>query len=335
MGRLCYQALSRTNRLDLWNAMKTAFLFPGQGAQKVGMALDLYEAFPAARSVFDQAEEVSGLALKRLCFKGPEEELNRTDVAQPAIFAVSAAILAVMRDVLGPARQSALAPAYTAGLSLGEYTAFYAVGGMDLVTAVKLVTRRGQAMQAAAEARPSGMVGIIGLDETAASELCRAAGEGQMLTCANFNCPGQIVLSGAIEACERAAERAADFGASGAVPLKVAGAFHSEFMAPAADWLAEAMADVAFAAPEVPVVCNVDGAPTADPDPIRQKLLSQLVSPVRWQQSMEFLLDEGVEKFYEIGPGRVLAGLMRRIRRRVDFTSVNSKEAVEKLARAQ
>ena len=315
--------------------MKTAFLFPGQGAQKVGMGLDFHEAFPVAKSVFDQAEKACGLALKKLCFEGPQEQLDRTDVAQPAIFSVSAATLAVMRDVLSPARQSAIEPAYTAGLSLGEYTAFYAAGGMDLATAVRLVTRRGQAMQAAAEARPSGMVSIIGLDETAAGELCRAAAEGQVLACANFNCPGQIVLSGAIEACERAAERAADFGASGAVPLKVAGAFHSEFMAPAADRLAEAMVDVAFAAPGVPVVCNVDGAPTADPGRIRQKLLSQLVSPVRWQQSMEFLLDEGVEKFYEIGPGRVLAGLMRRIRRQAGFTSVNSKEAVEKLARAQ
>jgi len=294
------------------------------------MGWDLYQSFPAAKRVLDLAESLSQVPLKRLCFQGPQEELARTDIAQPAIFAVSAATLAVMDDLLSPDQFQAVQPAYMAGLSLGEYTALYAAGAMDLETGVKLVTRRGQAMQRAAEAKPSGMVSILGLDEAAAVELCCAASEDQVLTCANFNCPGQIVLSGAIEACRRAAAKAKDFGATGAVMLGVAGAFHSEFMTPAVDELAQVLQDVTLVDPNVPVVSNVDAAPHGDADQAREKLLAQLVRPVRWQQSMEYLLGQGVVKFYEIGPGRVLAGLMRRIDRAADLTSLNSKDAIEK-----
>lgn len=310
--------------------MKIAFLFPGQGAQTVGMGKDLYEAYPAAKEVFDTAEAVSGLELTKLCFEGPQEDLSRTDIAQPAIFTVSAATLAVIKDQLGPEKYQTITPAFSAGLSLGEYSALYAAGAMDLETAIRLVTRRGKAMQAAAEAKPSGMVSILGLDEAKANELCQAASNGEILTCANFNCPGQIVLSGTIEACQRAAEQAENFGASGAIPLQVAGAFHSEFMAPAADQLREALADVAFATPSVPVMANVNAQPYAGGEEISEKLLDQLVSSVRWQQCMEYLLAQDVDTFYEIGPGRVLAGLMRRIHRRANFTSINSKEALEK-----
>jgi [acyl-carrier-protein] S-malonyltransferase len=314
--------------------MTNAFLFPGQGAQQVGMGKDLYDAFPAARRVFEQAEAACGLPLRKLCFEGPEEELARTDICQPAIFTVSAAALAVLGELLGPERLEAMHPAFLAGLSLGEYTALYAADAVDLQPAVRLVARRGRVMQQAATAVPSGMVSVLGLDEPAAEKLAAAAAQGEVLACANFNCPGQVVLSGAIGACRRAAEMARDFGASGAVPLKVAGAFHSRIMVPAAAELAETLRATPFRKPRAPIVSNVDGRCYDDPAEIPSRLLAQLTSPVRWQQSMGLLISQGVAKFFEIGPGRVLAGLMRRIGRRADFVSLNSKESVEEAAKA-
>jgi [acyl-carrier-protein] S-malonyltransferase len=337
--------------------MKTAFLFPGQGAQQVGMGKDLYESTPAGKAVFDRAEAVTGLPLKKLCFEGPEEELARTDICQPAIFTVSAALLAFLDCLLEPAKVEAMRPAFTAGLSLGEYTALYAADMIDFDDAIRLVARRGAAMQSAATAVPSGMVSIMGLDPAKAGELAKAAANGDVLSCANFNCPGQVVLSGSLEACKRAEAMAAkDFGASGAIPLDVAGAFHSAIMRPAADELAEALGAVEirlprglpvrsdrgaicdpswgqdFAAADTQVVSNVDAVPYACNGCVKGGLLAQLTSPVRWQQSMEYLLAQGVTRFYEIGPGRVLAGLMRRIHRKAEIVSVNSAEAVEKLA---
>ena len=312
--------------------MKTAFIFAGQGAQQVGMGRDIYRSFPAAKRVFDLAEEASGPGLKKLCFDGPADQLARTDVCQPAVFTVSAALLACMDDFLGPERPAGIGPSALAGLSLGEYTALYAAEAMDLPTAVKLVARRGRLMQEAAAARPSGMVSILGLDERKAGELCEAAAQGQVLSCANFNCPGQIVVSGDIDACRRAAEMAEGFGASRAVPLNVAGAFHSEIMAPAAEEFRQALDEAELAEPKIPVLANVDATPHGGPEDIRDKLLAQLVSPVRWQQSMEALLAGGVERFYEIGPGRVLTGLLRRIRRRAKCACINSRETIETLA---
>lgn len=308
--------------------MKTAFLFPGQGAQLVGMGKDLCESFPTADRLFDQAEQLTGLELKKLCFEGPEEQLARTDIAQPAIFTVSAALLACMQETLGATAPVADA---LAGLSLGEYTALYAAKAMNFETAVKLVTRRGQLMQQAATENPSGMVCIMGLDEAKAQELCEAASQGQTLTCANFNCPGQIVLSGENAACERAAAMAEQFGASGAVPLKVAGAFHSAIMQPAAEKFAQALAECDFAMPEVPVISNVDAEFYTSAEEIPGKLLAQLVGSVRWQQSMERLLKDGVDSYYEVGPGRVLTGLMRRIDRKTRVTSVNTAESLTQL----
>ena len=238
--------------------MTTAFLFPGQGAQKVGMGQDLCEMSQAAREVFDRAEAASNLPLRTLCFDGPAEQLARTDVCQPAIFAVSAAALAVLAETLGDRMPT---PDVAAGLSLGEYTALYAAGAMDLETAVRLVTRRGALMQSAATAVPSGMVSILGLDEDRARELCQAAAEGEVIQCANFNCPGQIVLSGQRGACDRAARLATEFGASAAVPLSVAGAFHSPLMQPAVDELRATLESVTFDRPRVPVIANIDAKP--------------------------------------------------------------------------
>jgi [acyl-carrier-protein] S-malonyltransferase len=305
---------------------KVAYIFPGQGAQHVGMGKDLVETYPAAAEVFEKAEKIIALPLRSLCFEGPEEQLNRTDLAQPAIFTHSAACLAVMREQPG-----ASLPAAAAGLSLGEYTALYFCGAMDFETALKLVAKRGELMQQAALARPSGMVAVVGLDEEKAERLCQAARDGQVLSPANFNCPGQIVLSGETAACERAAEMAAQFGARGATVLKVAGAFHSELMAPAAEALAKILGDVAFRTPDVPVLANVDAEAYRSAEEIPRKLLAQLTGAVRWRQSMEALLADGFETFYEVGPGKVLAGLMRRIDRKIEVTTINGVEALAKL----
>ena len=308
--------------------MTTAFLFPGQGAQAIGMGQDLCDNSPAAASLFEQAEAISGLPLRTLCFEGPQDELNRTDIAQPAIFTASAAMLAVMGERLGDAMPT---PDVMAGLSLGEYTALYAAGAMDFATAVTLVTRRGAAMQEAALSVPSGMVSVMGLDEAQAQGLCDAAAQGDVLTCANFNAPGQIVLSGAAEACKRVTAMAEEHGASGAVELQVAGAFHSPTMAPAAEKLAAAIEDATFADPTTPVIANVDAAIYTSASEIKDKLLAQLTGSVRWAQSMRVLLDGGLETPYEVGPGRVLTGLMRRNERKCRVTTVNSLEAIDKL----
>jgi len=312
--------------------MKVAFLFPGQGAQQVGMMSDLAEEYSAAREVFQAADGELGFSLSEYCFKGPAERLNATDVSQPAMFVSSAAALAAMSQVLG---ESLPSPTMMAGLSLGEYTALYAAGAVGFRQAVKLVAMRGKFMQEAAELRPSGMVSILGLEEAKVRELCAAASEaagGEALTPANFNCPGQIVISGGAKACRRAAEMAGDFGASGAVPLKVAGAFHSSFMRPAADKLASALEKAQLQPTRVPVIANMDAAPHGDEQSIKSKLLGQLTSPVRWEQSMRYMLDGGVEVFYEIGPGRVLTGLMRRIQRRAVVKNVNSAESLARVA---
>jgi len=300
--------------------MKTAFLFPGQGAQAAGMGKDVAEAYPAAAKIFQKANEIVGYDLAKLCFEGPAEKLNSTTISQPAIFATSAAILEVIKtshDV-------------TAGLSLGEYTALYAAGVISFAETLVLVQKRGNAMQGAADASDGGMVSIIGLDEEKVGQLVAEAAQGEVLSAVNFNCPGQIVVSGAKSACQRAEKLAEKYGAMKAVPLKVAGAFHTEMMGPAADELRAALGQVTVSDPSgVKIIANITAEYYADGEQIKAGLVKQLTQPILWQKCMEKLIADGVEKFYEIGPGRVLTGLMRRINRKMKVCNISSVQGLD------
>jgi [acyl-carrier-protein] S-malonyltransferase len=296
----------------------TAFLFPGQGAQYVGMAKALCEQLPAARRLFDEAAEVLGYDLLALCTNGPEEKLNSTVVSQPAIFVASLAALEALRQQEPDAEQDATA---AAGLSLGEYTALVFAGALSFRDGLKVVQKRGEAMQAAADARPSGMVAVLGPDLASVEQLCdQARGDG-VLQLANYLCPGNLVASGDRAACDALAKLAEAAGAR-VVRLPVAGAFHTNLMKPADDALAAALADVAMLPPRLPVWSNVDARPHTDPVEIRRLLVRQVVSPVHWEQTMRGLLEAGIERFYELGPKRVLAGLLKRVLRKVDCRNV-------------
>lgn len=299
---------------------KIAFLFPGQGAQSVGMGRELYESVPAARQLFDRASGVLGYDLAKLCFEGPAEELDSTVRSQPAIYVMSLASLEKLR---GDSPEVAPACEAAAGLSLGEYTALVFAGVLDFEEGLKVVQARGAAMQAAADATPSGMVSILGLDKAQVEAVCAEAREQETLEIANLLCPGNIVVSGENGACERAAELAPKLGAMKAVPLAVAGAFHTKVMQSAVAKLAEVLADVPLKKPEIPVISNVDARPHDDPEEIRDLLIRQVVSPVRWEESMRYLLADDFKQFYEIGPGRVLRGLLRRIDRDVSCENVS------------
>lgn len=301
-------------------------IFPGQGSQAVGMGRDVVAAWPAARRVFERAAEVLGRDLASVCFEGPPEALEATDVQQPAIFTTSVAVWEALRE-----RSPSLCRFDSmAGLSLGEYTALHLAGALDFEDGLRLVQERGRLMQAAATARSGGMVSLMGADEPQVHELCREASDAGPIAPANLNCPGQIVVSGAKAACERIVALAEAAGLR-AVPLKVAGAFHSPLMASAAEGLRAALAGVTIRRPRIPVIANVNGEPHRDPDTIRAWLVEQLVRPVRWQASIEYLIRAGSTEFVEIGPGRVLTGLMRRINRNVSATAVGDAAAVQKL----
>lgn len=298
---------------------KIAFLFPGQGAQTVGMGKRLAESLPAARALYDRANEVLGYDLAKLCFEGPAEELDSTVRSQPALFVTSLAAVEALR---AEAPDVVLACEATAGLSLGEYTAMVFAGAMDFDDGLRLVQKRGAAMQQAADATPSGMVSILGLERVEVEALCDKARGDDVLEIANLLCPANIAISGSNAACERAAEMAQSFGAMRAMPLAVAGAFHTQIMKPAESKLAEALADVPMRSPRIPVVANLDARPHDAPEEIRKLLMRQVLEPVRWEDSMRFLLAQGFDQFYEVGPGRVLRGLLRRIDRAVSCQSV-------------
>ena len=305
--------------------MKTAFIFPGQGAQYVGMGKDIVEQYPQANDLFVRANDIVGYDLKQICFEGPDEKINATTVSQPAIFVVTAALLNIINN-----SGTSVKPDVVAGLSMGEYSALYAAGLIGFDDALRLVQKRGNAMQAAADASDGSMVSILGLDEVQIITLCEEASAGELLVPVNFNCPGQIVLSGAVGACHRAAELAEKHGAMKAIPLSVAGAFHSEMMGPAAEELREALTDCPIKDPaEMKVIANIDTEYYQNADSVRNGLVKQLIQPILWQKCMEKLLAEGVEYFYEIGPGRVLTGLMKRINRRTKVTNISTAESLQ------
>lgn len=309
--------------------MKTAFLFPGQGAQAVGMGGDIIHTFPVAAKIFEEANEVVGFDLGRLCIEGLPEQLNSTSISQPAIFTVSAALLEVFRT---QASTGGVQPDVTAGLSLGEYTALYAAGVMSFQDGLRLVHKRGRAMQAAADANEGAMLSIIGLDDEKIRWVCQEAGQGELLEPVNFNCPGQVVVSGDKGACRRAKDLAVSSGAIKVVRLEVAGAFHTKMMASAAEALAEALIDCKIAEPSrTKTIANIDGQYYQTTGQIKEGLVKQLTHPILWQQCMEKLIADGVETFYEIGPGRVLTGLMRRINRKANIVNISSAQAMKEL----
>jgi len=305
-------------------AMKTAHVFPGQGSQSVGMGLDLYRNYDAAKAVFEQADKAVGFSLSKLCFEGPEDELIKTVNAQPAIVTVSFACLEASRSLNG-----GLPPAaFVAGHSLGEYTALAAAGVLDFATAVYLARERGRLMHEAGQITPGGMAAIIGLDESPLAEVCRQTDT----RIANINCPGQIVISGAKDKLAQAVELVKERGAHRAIPLQVSGAFHTPLMQPAVDGMAEIMAALKFNNPTVPIVGNTTAKPLTTAGAVKEELLNQLCNCVQWQRSVEYMLNDGVSNFIEIGPGRVLAGLIKRIDRGVKIINIGDAEAVRNIA---
>lgn len=304
---------------------KAAAIFPGQGSQIVGMGRDVVEAFPAARDVMDQADRILGMELASACFAGPAEALEATDVQQPAIFATSVALWHALREAAPPCcRVEAMA-----GLSLGEYTALHLAGAMTFEDALRLVQLRGRLMQQAAVASPGGMVSVMGLDEPHVRALCDEAAGSGVLRPANFNSPGQIVVSGTRDACERICGLIETAGGR-AVPLKVAGAFHSPLMQSAADGLRDALGRIEIRPPAPPVIANVNARPHEDADTIRAWLVQQLIEPVQWHRSIDYLVETGFGRFLEVGPGRVLTGLMRRINRNVAAVNVSDAGGIAK-----
>ena len=291
--------------------MTTAFVFPGQGAQSVGMGRDLCDTSAVAREIFELADATLGFALTRLCFEGPEEALTATEHAQPALLTVSVALLAALGDSVDVSLVVGRQSSVVAGHSLGEYSALVAAGALDFATALRLVRRRGELM---ADAREGGMAAIIGIDEAPLEQICReVSAEDAPVVIANYNSPGQLVISGASAAVERACALAKERGAKRALPLKVSAAFHSPLMRAAAEGLAAAVAQAAIRDARTPVISNVTAEPLTQAAAIRRELIAQVTSPVRWIASVRRMAADGVETFVEIGPGSVLTGLIKRI----------------------
>lgn len=279
------------------------------------MGQQLYSELPAAAELFDRANDVLGYDLKQVVFEGPVESLNATDRSQPALYVCSLAALEKLKAENASVVEGC---GFAAGLSLGEYTAIVFAGGMSFEDGLKLVQRRGEAMQAAAEATPSGMVSILGMDRDAVEQLCDdCRGDGQTLQVANMLCPGNIVVSGDSQSCETIAQRAPEAGAMKAIPLAVAGAFHTPIMESAVEKLQNALADVEISRTRIPVISNVDAQPHDDPGEIRELLVKQVCAPVLWEDSLRWMIDNEMNEYYEVGPGRVLRGLMKRIARRM------------------
>jgi [acyl-carrier-protein] S-malonyltransferase len=289
------------------------------------MGLDLYDSHPSAKRVFDEADASLGFSLSRLCFEGPEEELTKTHNVQPAILVVSIACLKALQEAR---RGDPPYPASVAGHSLGEYTALVAAGALRLADAVLLVRERGRLMYEAGLKHPGSMLAIIGLDEEIVRDICVQSGT----EISNINCPGQIVASGTIQALAEANKLAKTRGARALIPLKVSGAFHSALMEPIMTEFSKIVSNVRFQLPAIPVISNVTARPLADVDSIKQELVKQLRNCIQWQGSVEYMVRSGVVTFYEIGPGRVLSGLIRRINAELQTFNVSGVEDIAQLA---
>lgn len=301
---------------------KTAYIFPGQGSQAVGMGKDLYDAFPAAREVFAIADEALGFSISELCFSGDEEELKLTANTQPAILTTSvAAYRAAVSEGLPK-------PDFVAGHSLGEYSALVAAGVLDLADAVRTVRKRGTYMQEAVPVGVGAMAAILGLDEATVAAGCEKAAEGQVCSPANINSPSQIVIAGNAEAVDRACEILKGMGAKRAVKLPVSAPFHCSLMMPAQERLSDGLRELSYDPPSCPVVHNVDALANFDASAVCDKLIQQVSSPVRWLQTVEFLRREGVTTFVEIGPGKVLSGLVRQTYREAETANIEDQESL-------
>lgn len=301
---------------------QTAFLFPGQGSQAVGMLADLADE-AAVRQTFREAADTLGFDLWGLIQNGPEDELNRTDLTQPALLACSVALWRLWEE-RGGAR-----PDWLAGHSLGEYSALVCAGALSLADGVRLVETRGRFMQDAVPAGQGGMAAILGLEDDEVARLCREAADHQVVQAVNFNAPGQVVIAGDSEAVDRAIEACKEAGAKRAMALPVSAPSHCELMKPAAEQLRGVLAELTLETPRIPIVNNVDVAVETEPAAIRDALVRQLYSPVRWSETVRRLLNEGVEQSYECGPGKVLAGLVKRVERRAPVTPLGEREALD------
>ncbi len=308
--------------------MTIAFTFPGQGSQGVGMGKALADAFPEAKAVFDEVDEALGQKLSDVMWTGPEETLTLTANAQPALMAVS---LATMRVLEARGLDLAGSVSFVAGHSLGEYSALAAAGSLDIATAAKLLRVRGDAMQDAVPAGQGAMAALLGLEFDVAAEVAEAAAQGEVCQAANDNAPGQVVVSGHLAAVERAVEIAKARGARRAVMLPVSAPFHCSLMGPAADKMAEALANAEIRSPVVPLVANVLARPITDANEIRDRLVQQVTGTVRWRESITWLADNGVDTFVEVGTGKVLTGMVKRIAKEAAGMAVNSPEDIDAL----
>ena len=307
--------------------MTRAFIFPGQGSQAVGMGQELAKAFASARLVFEEVDDALGQRLSRLIFEGPEADLTLTENAQPALMAVSLAVVRTLAIEVGRPLDSLVR--FVAGHSLGEYSALAAAGALSLADAARLLKRRGRAMQQAVPVGEGAMAALLGTELAAARELVKDAAEGEACDVANDNGGGQVVISGATAAVERAIKLAPARGIRRAVILPVSAPFHSALMKPAADVMAEALATTALAVPSVPLIANVTAEPVSDPDAIRRQLVEQVVGMVRWRECIERLAGLGVDGFVEIGAGKVLSGLVRRIARDAKVGAIGAPAELE------
>lgn len=304
--------------------MQNAFIFPGQASQYVGMGKDIYHRYDLARKIFDDANDVMGMDLKNVCFEGPEETLKQTNITQPAIFVHSVAVYKILQD-------KGMLPAAVAGHSLGEYSALVAAGSLKFEDGLRLVKERGSLMYEAGKNQPGTMAAIIGLTPEQVGKLCDELEQTGIVQPANFNSPGQIAISGDVKTVHLAIEKAREAGAKKAVELVVSGAFHSPLMEHAQEGLKKAIENTEFEDAQVPLYSNVEAVAVQESAKIRQLLIKQLTQPVLWQTIVENMISDGFDSFYEIGPGKVLKGLQKRINRQVPCTEIGTIDQIENL----